>query len=257
MYHGMHPGLPQQQQSQTLNRSGIGASTYGYGPTQPNYHGQGYGTLPPPQQQQQQQQSIYNSRPESAMINYHPPHQQHHPYYERAYSVQGDIMMDDYRRHQQSGLGRPMGQQHLLSQQQQHPVHQQHPQRRDLMSSKSVDYSTMDVSGNSNGFGAGAGLDEQAQRAARRHRSRSTDNMNELILASSKSADLSGFNSDTLKRMLQPVQPSQSGAGMSPNASPLTSPEVSRRSVNNHLLSGDHRSLISNDGFQSEPETGR
>lgn len=120
------------------------------------------------------------------------------------------------------------------------------------MSSKSVDYSVMDGPGvgSSNGF-----LDDQLR--ARRHRSRSTENVvNELGMASSKSdlmmagsGGLAGLDSDALKRMLQPVQNAM-GAGLSPNASPLTSPEMSRRGPSSH------RTLIT-DGFQSEPEIGR
>ena len=126
-----------------------------------------------------------------------------------------------------------------------------HPNRRDLISSKSVDYSTaMDGGdgGASNGF-----LDDQLR--ARPRRSRSTENVvgNEL-LGSSKSDLMAGsgiLDSDALKRMLQPVQnPGRIAAGLSPNASPLTSPEMSRRGPSSR------RTLIS-DGFQSEPEIGR
>ena len=57
------------------------------------------------------------------------------------------------------------------------------------------------------------------------------------------------LDSDALKRMLQPV-----GNMESPPASPLTSPESTRRNVSVDL----NRSMSGiNDGFQSEPETGR
>jgi len=57
------------------------------------------------------------------------------------------------------------------------------------------------------------------------------------------------LDSDALKRMLQPV-----GNMESPPASPLTSPESTRRNLGVDL----NRSISAiNDGFQSEPETGR
>ena len=104
--------------------------------------------------------------------------------------------------------------------------------------------------GASNGF-----LDDQLR--ARPRRSRSTENVvgNELLVGGSSKSDLlagSGIlECDALKRMLQPVQnPGRIAAGLSPNASPLTSPEMSRRGPSSR------RTLIS-DGFQSEPEIGR
>ena len=232
-YHGMHP----QQQQQTLNRSGY------YGAPVGNYPN--FGTLPP-------QMYSSSNRSDSGSYSHHPqhPHQQqqqhphHHPYYERAYSVQGDVSNDMMVHDMRRSAGRPP-----------HHSGHNHPHRRDLISSKSVDYSTaMDGGGGGGDGGASNGfLDDQLR--ARRHRSRSTENVvgNEL-LGSSKSDLMAGsgiLDSDALKRMLQPVQnPGGIAAGLSPNASPLTSPEMSRRGPSSH------RTLIS-DGFQSEPEIGR
>jgi hypothetical protein len=65
-----------------------------------------------------------------------------------------------------------------------------------------------------------------------------------------------GLGSDVLKGMLQPVQQQIAGkmgggsaAGLSPKASPLTSPEMSRREPSSHRTISD--------GFQSEPEISR
>ena len=58
------------------------------------------------------------------------------------------------------------------------------------------------------------------------------------------------LDSESLKRMLQPVSNMES-----PPGSPLTSPESTRR----NLAGVDFNRSMSgiNDGFQSEPETGR
>lgn len=253
-YHGMHP-----QQSQTLNRSGY---PYGAMPQPPNYATDFGGTLPPQMQ--------YTNRSESGVSSYHHAHpasihphhhhqtsqqQHHHPYYERAYSVQGDVsndvMMHDMNQTRRSISGRPPNH---------HSGHPHHSQlnRRDLLSSKSVDYSGMDASpasaaaGSSNGFFQDD--HDQLMRAARRHRSRSTENVvgTEQMLGMTGNPVMAGLGSDVLKRMLQPVQqmPGQmTVSGLSPNASPLTSPEMSRRGTSSHRPISD--------GFQSEPEISR
>ena len=271
LYHGMQAQQQQQQQQQqqpavqTLNRSGY----YGGGGSGTQLPGNypNFGTLPP--------QMYSSNRSDSG--SYHGMHpqpqhpQQHHPYYERAYSVQGDIsnnaMMHDMMRRS------------IHSGQQHHPHHQQlssgghpHHHRRDLMSSKSVDYSVMDgpLVGGGGGGGGGSSngfMDDQLMRGMRRHRSRSTENVvneasmkSDLMMmaaaAAAGSGGLAGLDSDALKRMLQPVQnvasSSSMAAGLSPNGSPLTSPEMSRRGGG----PSSHRTLIS-DGFQSEPEIGR
>ena len=275
MYHGM---LPQQQQSQTLNRYG------GYGvmagqqqqQQQLNYGQQAhpihhYGTL----QQQPPHQSMYGRGVDP--FQPHPQMQQqqhHHPhpaYYERAYSVQGDMIggVDggDIRRSLSGIRGAPS-----------HSSTGSHPHRRDLISSKSVDYSTMmaregggggdDPTSIATGFGGASSngfvlMDERERNRRLYHRSRSTENVNDYHHAASAAAaankqnagavvmDPFGLDSDALKRMLQPVRSKSrtSMAAVSPNASPLTSPEMGRRSVGS-------RSAI-NDGFQSEPEIGR
>ena len=262
MYHPMHP--QQQQQSQTLNRyAGYGMMTgqqLNYGQQQqaagahPVHH---YGTLqhqqPPPPQ------SIYGRDP---LFQPHPQMQQQHhhqpAYYERAYSVQGDMIGGGDVRRSLSGIrGAPPQSDRVSS----------HPHRRDLISSKSVDYSTMMASGgidpavtSSNGYLL---MDERERNRRQYHRSRSTENVNDYHHHQAASAaamaaankgpvmDPFGLDSDALKRMLQPVRSKSrtSIAAVSPNASPLTSPEMGRRSVGS-------RSVM-NDGFQSEPEIGR
>lgn len=225
IYQGMHPGG--QPQHPSLARTGY----YGQ-PVTPGY-GQ-FGTLPA--------QLYAGARPDGAGYHHHHGHQAapmqqhphqaaHHPYYERAYSVQGDLSSDvlvhDVRRSAsgRAGAGAP---------------------RRELISSKSVDYSLVDGPG-SNGF-PDEGRDALR---SRRHRSRSTENMlNEPASGASK-GELAGFDSDALKRMLQPVHGASVASGLSPNGSPLTSPEMGRRAHHS-----SHRSLV-NDGFQSEPEIGR
>ena len=261
-YHGMHP-----QQSQTLNRSG-----YPYPPGLANYGSDFGGTLPP------QMQYTGSNRSDSGVSSYHHPHpgsihphhhhqqqQQHHPYYERAYSVQGDVsndvmMHDMVNQARRSASGRPP---HHHSG---HP-HLSHLTRRDLLSSKSVDYSSA-MDGPSAAAAAAAASNgffqddhEQLLRAARRHRSRSTENVvanEQQMLGMGMSANaggMPGLGSDVLKRMLQPVQQQivgkmgGSAAGLSPNASPLTSPEMSRRGPSSHRTISD--------GFQSEPEISR
>ncbi|KAI9558969.1 hypothetical protein GHT06_015758 [Daphnia sinensis] len=249
-YHGMHP-----QQSQTLNRSGY---PYGAMPQQPNYAADFGGTLPPQMQ--------YGNRSDSGVASYHHPHpasihphhhhqsqqqQHHHPYYDRAYSVQGDVsndvmMHDMVNQTRRSISGRPPHH---------HSGHGHHLNRRDLLSSKSVDYSGMDgppgsaaaAAGSSNGFFQDD--HDQLMRAARRHRSRSTENVVGNELGMTGNPVMAGLGSDVLKRMLQPVQQMsghQMAAGLSPNASPLTSPEMSRRGTSSHRPISD--------GFQSEPE---
>ncbi|XP_059351584.1 protein still life, isoform SIF type 1-like isoform X3 [Daphnia carinata] len=246
-YHGMHP-----QQSQTLNRSGY---PYGAMTQQPNYAADFGGTLPPQMQYGNRSDAGVSSyhHPHPASIHPHHHHQQqqqqqqhhhHHPYYDRAYSVQGDVsndvlMQDMMNQTRRSISGRPPHH---------HSGHPHHLNRRDLLSSKSVDYSGMDgppnaAAGSSNGFFQDD--HDQLMRAARRHRSRSTENVvgNEL-----GNPVMAGLGSDVLKRMLQPVQqmPGQMVVGLSPNASPLTSPEMSRRGTSSHRPISD--------GFQSEPE---
>lgn len=157
---------------------------------------------------------------------YHP----HHPYYQRAYSVQGystnDAVMDGAR--QTKTLG---------------PSH-----RRDMMmSSKSVDYSELDAGAAAAAASVASGSTKDADARHRRHRSRSIEDMHGMA-ACKQDLNSMTLDSSALKRMLQPVLSVES-----PPASPLTSPEMGRRGASS---AADCRSVV-NDGFQSEPEISR
>ena len=230
-----------------------------YGTLSQGYYNEMQGAIPRTYSQQQQQQQYHglqhpsmnpHANYYSPHVNYshfgtlqpamyrqdqpyhHPQHPQH-PYYQRAYSVQGYSSNDMPADHQHM--------RHTLK----HPI----GQRREMLSSKSVDYSDLDAT-NVNG----AKLMDGGGRGGRRSRSRSIEDMHGVVGAGSKSdvSNALSLDSNALKRMLQPVQ----SVDDDPMASPLTSPETGRRAMSGRGSVADNRSLI-NDGFQSEPEVSR
>ena len=169
---------------------------------------QHYGTLQPAGQRHAQ--PYRHAQPQSS-----------HPFYQRAYSVQGYHSNDMASEMLPARGGAKPGQ-------------------HEMMSSKSVDYSESS--------GLYVKQDAAAVGGGRSRRSRSRS-IEDVQRASGKNdANALSLDSNALKRMLQPVQSVDT-----PPTSPLTSPEVGRRSV----ASAVGGRFLVNDGFQSEPESSR